>query len=225
MRLHSTRRPTAAPAAPILTALLLAGLPLLSACSRPAPPEPPAEASVEAALERARAAAGALGGGLKTALTSALETGDPAAAVSACSNQAPQIAADVETGSGVKVGRTALRLRNQANEPDAWEREALREFAARLGAGETPDGMEAFRLIPEGKGAAATWGVRWMSPILLQPMCETCHGASVDPALLTEIRARYPNDRATGFSAGDLRGAFTATVAIESAATPIRATD
>ena len=38
--------------------------------------------------------------------------------------------------------------------------------------------------------------------------CLTCHGAP-EPALNAEILRLYPQDRATGFAPGDLRGAFT----------------
>ena len=47
-------------------------------------------------------------------------------------------------------------------------------------------------------------------PIRLQPQCVQCHGKPEE--LSTEVRAalldRYPDDRATGFAAGDLRGWF-----------------
>ena len=39
--------------------------------------------------------------------------------------------------------------------------------------------------------------------------CATCHGESVSPEILAEIKARYPDDTATGFAVGDLRGMFT----------------
>jgi hypothetical protein len=40
-------------------------------------------------------------------------------------------------------------------------------------------------------------------------MCVTCHGTASDiPATLAEkIRAEYPQDQATGYSVGKLRGA------------------
>jgi hypothetical protein len=35
-----------------------------------------------------------------------------------------------------------------------------------------------------------------------------CHGSDVPEAVAEAIAKRYPQDRATGYSAGDLRGAF-----------------
>ena len=54
--------------------------------------------------------------------------------------------------------------------------------------------------------------LRWMRPIRLMPTCVQCHGAvdqDIQPATLQVIRARYPSDAATGFAAGDLRGAIS----------------
>ncbi len=41
----------------------------------------------------------------------------------------------------------------------------------------------------------------------------TCHGSSLQPELKAEILCLYPNDQATGFKPGELRGAFTVTEA------------
>jgi hypothetical protein len=48
-----------------------------------------------------------------------------------------------------------------------------------------------------------------MRAIPTAPVCTTCHGATVAPDVAAAIAARYPEDRATGFSPGDLRGAFS----------------
>lgn len=48
----------------------------------------------------------------------------------------------------------------------------------------------------------------YVEPILLQPLCLTCHGASLAPELQSRIDELYPDDRATGFEVGDLRGVF-----------------
>jgi hypothetical protein len=47
---------------------------------------------------------------------------------------------------------------------------------------------------------------------VLQPLCATCHGEAVEPALLERIRALYPRDEAVGFRVGELRGMFWAVV-------------
>ena len=47
-------------------------------------------------------------------------------------------------------------------------------------------------------------------PTAAEP-CLTCHGSSLQPELKAEILRLYPNDQATGFKPGELRGAFTVT--------------
>jgi hypothetical protein len=49
-----------------------------------------------------------------------------------------------------------------------------------------------------------------VEPIVVQPMCVTCHGADVAPDLRAKIEELYPDDQATGYAAGDLRGIFWA---------------
>lgn len=43
---------------------------------------------------------------------------------------------------------------------------------------------------------------------IIMPTCLKCHGSKedLDALALTEIRKHYPNDKATGFQMGDLRG-------------------
>ena len=52
-------------------------------------------------------------------------------------------------------------------------------------------------------------GARFMAPIMTGPLCLTCHGAQLSPAVKAALAKDYPGDQATGFKAGDLRGAFS----------------
>ena len=45
-------------------------------------------------------------------------------------------------------------------------------------------------------------------PITTGAVCLRCHGKSIAPEVSSAIRAAYPNDQATGFDEGDLRGVF-----------------
>lgn len=188
---------------------LLALLPgaLLAACSA-APPVQPEPAEIEIALASSRAAAGDLGGQLIAALTAAMAEGGPASAIPVCNEQAPEIASRISANRKVEIGRTSARVRNPANAADAWEADQLAAFAEAIASGANPSTLERHEIVRDGNG----WSVRWMKPIVLQPMCATCHGDAVDPALLATIQTRYPDDAATGFRPGELRGAFTATV-------------
>lgn len=48
-----------------------------------------------------------------------------------------------------------------------------------------------------------------MKAIGTEEVCLTCHGAAIAPAVLEKIQALYPDDKATGFGLGDIRGAFS----------------
>lgn len=48
----------------------------------------------------------------------------------------------------------------------------------------------------------------YMRAIVMQPQCLACHGSAVAKPLKQAIAEKYPNDQATGFEVGDLRGAF-----------------
>ena len=50
--------------------------------------------------------------------------------------------------------------------------------------------------------------IGYIEPIVAQPLCLTCHGEVLAPAISERIEALYPDDEAIGFNAGDLRGVF-----------------
>jgi hypothetical protein len=131
---------------------------------------------------------GALKGAMQESVVSAIEV---------CQVRAPEIAASLSL-DGVAVGRTSHRLRNPANASPDWAAPVLREFLEQPGA-RLPTVVE---LAPDRYG--------YVEPIVTQPLCLACHGATLAPAVADAIAARYPQDRATGFSVGDLRGVFWA---------------
>jgi hypothetical protein len=50
-----------------------------------------------------------------------------------------------------------------------------------------------------------------MKALPTQPLCLNCHGAPADlsPAVKARLAERYPNDKATGYAVGQIRGAMT----------------
>jgi hypothetical protein len=130
----------------------------------------------------------------------AMTDGGPVQAVEACQSLAPSIA-EQHSQAPWKVGRTALKLRNPDNAPDAWERSVLEQFAQRAAAGEP---------IQEIRHAEVVHGqYRYMQAIGTAEACLGCHGEKVKPELLSLLDQHYPQDQARGFREGDLRGAFT----------------
>jgi hypothetical protein len=133
---------------------------------------------------------------LKGALVAGLEEG-PINAISVCRVQAPELAKKA-SNAGVKVGRTSRKLRNPANAPKPW----MEPF------------LELYETDPESREPAAVivdeQTVGYVEPIFMQPLCVTCHGETLAPDLAAKIGELYPNDQATGYAAGDLRGVFWA---------------
>ena len=152
-------------------------------------------------VAQARAAAGELGRTLKARLLAAMEQGGPEAGITVCAEVAEDLAREVSGRVGVEVRRTSDRARNPANQATDWRRTGLAALQAQLDGG-VPSMQVAWTETTEQE-------VRVMLPIVTEPLCLTCHGAELAPGIATALQARYPDDRATGYAAGELRGAFT----------------
>jgi hypothetical protein len=154
----------------------------------------------------ARAISMELGGTLKARLEAALKEGGPQAALGVCKTAAPEIAAQVSERFGGTVGRTALKVRNPKNAPDAFETDVLKRFVEEASAGADVTKLEHAEIF-EADGVRT---FRYMKAIpMAAAPCAVCHGQAVAPDLMQSIRDLYPEDQATGFSPGDIRGAFT----------------
>jgi hypothetical protein len=103
------------------------------------------------------------------------------------------------------VSRTALSLRNPANAPDELQRAILEQFVADLASGQLEPPLEAAVEINRGGRIER----RYMRAIPTDALCLTCHGTELAPEVKAAIAKAYPDDQATGFSAGQLRGAFS----------------
>ncbi|MBA2662789.1 MAG: DUF3365 domain-containing protein [Bradymonadaceae bacterium] len=114
------------------------------------------------------------------------------AAVEVCHGEAPKIAAEVAAKHRVAIGRTSSRLRNPSNLAPVWSEALFNE-----------PGEPAIAVGPHGE-----FGV--VHPIVLGELCANCHGAAdkLAPGVAEILTQRYPDDRATGYAPGELRGWF-----------------
>ncbi len=144
-------------------------------------------------------------GRLKAELSGAMEADGPLAALSVCHEAAPAIAADLSRSSGWSVARTSLKPRNASSAPDEYERAVMNSFSARIANGESAAGMVSAEVV-EQKGHRV---FRFVKAIPTASNCLICHGGDVKPELKQKISELYPDDRATGFKLGDMRGVFT----------------
>ena len=157
--------------------------------------------NVDPEVPEVRQAIKALGSQLKQELRQAMAAGGPVAAVKVCHTRAAAIAAAVSAETQWEIGRTSLKWRNPNNAPDEWEQQTLRQFEQRKAAGEAVAKLEAMKTTNEG--------FRYMKAIPTQGLCLTCHGTEIKPEIASELQRLYPEDNATGFRLGDIRGAFT----------------
>ncbi|PHR85573.1 MAG: glutamate synthase [Colwellia sp.] len=153
----------------------------------------------------ARALVKAFGGDLKHVLKTSMKSGGPIKALAQCNTQAGPIAKKNSTSSGWDIGRTSLKVRNESNAPDEWESIVLRQFEKRKAAGESLKTMEYSETVKDGDKLV----YRYMKPIPTAGLCLTCHGGDVSEEVTKKVQLLYPNDQATGFTVGDIRGAFT----------------
>jgi hypothetical protein len=161
-------------------------------------------AEYETALRRAKDAADALGADLMSTMAGEMARGGPVAAVRVCSEVAQQRSAE-HSQEGLTVGRVTLKARNPLNRPDPYERSVLERFQALHEKGELP--REVAEVV-EQEGARV---LRYLRPIQTAELCLTCHGdpGALDPQVRQVIQDRYPEDAATGYQSGDLRGAIS----------------
>ena len=144
-----------------------------------------------------------LGGVLKTEM----EARGPVAAITVCRDVAPTIASELSRKNGWKVSRVSLKVRNPLlGTPDAWEQKVLADFEQRLEK-ENPANMDYAEIVTEPQGKY----FRYMKAIPLQDVCLKCHGTDEVRAqpVKDALAAGYPHDKASGYTLGQLRGAFS----------------
>jgi len=149
-----------------------------------------------------KALASQLGGELKQATKlSGLE-----GAIQVCNTRAAPVTAQIAEQKGWTIGRTSLKLRNQANTPDSWEQGVLELFEKQASTGANLKKMAFSQVVVNDQGQQV---FRMMKAIPVGDNCLACHGSNLKPGVASRLEMLYPDDQARGFKAGDLRGAFT----------------
>ncbi|MFD2182861.1 Tll0287-like domain-containing protein [Rhodoplanes azumiensis] len=145
------------------------------------------------------------GATLLGAVKSAIETSGLVGAIGFCKEQAPAIAAEHSQRTGWRIARTSLKPRNPAAAPDDFERATLEMFADRIAAGAPVAAQTRSATVDTADGPV----FRFMKAIPTGEPCLGCHGSALKPDVVAALKRLYPDDTATGFKAGDMRGAFT----------------
>ncbi len=175
--------------------LVLIGL--FISCSGPDKP-------YQEALEQGRMIRKASFEALSSEVKAAMESGGVEKAVSYCNIQANPLVDSLSRVYDAEVSRTSFHFRNPENRPTQREEPLLVAYKQDLLAGK--DLKDTVIYYDDGVTA-------YYSPIVIEsPLCLTCHGqpgSTLSTGNAEFIRTLYPEDRATGFQMGDLRGMWT----------------
>lgn len=164
----------------------------------------PACAGDDAMLDEARNVATTLPPRLLASLQQEISKTGPEGAITICKDMAPKMADEISLQTGWKIKRVSLKARNDARAiPDAWEKSALEDFDRRAAAGESPAKLE--------RGERVDNEYRYVKALPVQQLCLGCHGPAnqLTPAVKSALGQHYPNDLATGYSVGQIRGAIS----------------
>ncbi len=162
------------------------------------------QASDDTLLQRARAASDAVLARLLARLNQEYQQGGAERGVQVCAQVAQSLTQQIGREQGVNIRRVSLKNRNPRNTPDAWERRILQQWERDQKAG------KPLQEVAEWRTERGQRVYRYMRPIMVAiPLCLECHGTQIKPEVRRLIRERYPNDKATGYQLGDLRGAFS----------------
>ena len=137
-----------------------------------------------------------------------MKKGGVMGALDFCSNEAYSLTQKVNSSlpKNVKVKRISAKYRSGANKPDANEAKILKSL----------ENLNSLHVVlPKHlvqKINKHTY--KYYRPLVIKkPVCLKCHGdISKNHELQKAIQSRYPNDKATGYKMGDLRGVVVVTI-------------
>ncbi len=141
-----------------------------------------------------------LGSTLKSELKAKMKE-DPTAvsAVKFCQESASRLTEDVnkKLPEYASVRRASLRLRNEKNHADEIDVKVMNSYS---------DGEKSIQVVEDGNTT------RVYKPLVIKKVCLKCHGSDISPEVSSIIKSNYPNDKATGYREGDLRGVIVAEI-------------
>ena len=141
---------------------------------------------------------------LKSELVTAMKSGGPINALGVCNIEAMPITSQIASQYSANVSRVSLKNRNPNNVPNEWQRVVLEDFNVRATGGESIENMASVSVVDNnGKNQ-----VRFMKALPTGGACLACHGQDLGSDVQAELSVLYPEDKATGYSLGEVRGAI-----------------
>ncbi len=135
-------------------------------------------------------------------LTGQLKKNGAVAALSFCNERAYHLTDSMANVQKVKIKRVSDKHRNPKNKANNKELEYIKQFKEALAKGESISPIFDKK---DGK-------VHFYAPIITNDMCLKCHGTpnkQIKTKTLKKIKELYPEDNATGYGAGQVRGIWS----------------
>jgi hypothetical protein len=131
----------------------------------------------------------------------AIKSGGPAYAVTFCNEKAMPLTDSMAKVHNCLIQRVSDKYRNPDNKPTATDSDILAKLSS-------SNPMKPVLVSENGN-------MVYYKPIkIAMPACLKCHGSEekdIDLTAIEIIRQKYPNDLATGYKEGDLRGLWKIT--------------
>ena len=131
----------------------------------------------------------------------AIKAGGPVYAVAYCNVHALSLTDSLEGEYNCIIQRVSDKYRNPANKPNVTDTKVLAEMSS-------TNSMKPVLVSENGR-------MVYYKPIkIAMPACLSCHGSAgkeIDSKTLEIIYQKYPDDMATGYKEGDLRGLWKIT--------------
>jgi len=149
-----------------------------------------------------------LGMALKSELKAHMKK-DPSGleALAFCTGSADKITNEVNAKlpAYAKVRRTALKVRNdKVNAPDSTDEKVMKAYEEAIAA--KTFSSKDIKVVEVGDTT------RVYKPLVTKKVCLKCHGSDLSPKIQDALKSAYPNDHATGFKEGSLRGVIVAEI-------------
>jgi hypothetical protein len=136
---------------------------------------------------------------LSSELQKAMKSGGVDHAISYCNINAMDITDSLSSKYNAEIKRTSLKFRNPNNRPSPTEISLLHQLENKK-----KRGIEILpQIVMDGNSKV------FYAPIIVQDMCLKCHGQESEIDNYAIIKELYPNDLATAYQQGDLRGMWS----------------
>lgn len=158
------------------------------------------------AIQKGSALSSALVQKLSGELKAQMQSAGAVGALHFCTQNALVFTAQIAQESNTSIKRVSAKNRNPINAATPEEQSVLTQWEGLL---HTQQPLPAYKIQASSNGEYT-----YYKPIVItNEACLKCHGdIAADSPLYKAIKATYPEDKATGYKMGDLRGMIVITI-------------